>query len=59
MCKDISIEYWSKRKKKRLNYFDIKTKQIHTKTSVVRRKMDYYITKCLLYVAIRLNMIDC
>ena len=39
-CKDISIEYWSKRKKKkRFNYFDIKTKQMYKKTSVVRRKM--------------------
>ena len=24
ICKDISIEYWSKRKKKQLNHFDIK-----------------------------------
>ena len=30
ICKDISIEYWSKRKKKTLlHYFDTKTKQMY------------------------------
>ena len=37
MCENISIEY--QRKKKRINYFDIKTKQMYKKTSVVRRNM--------------------
>ena len=44
MCKDISIEYWSKRKKKRLNYFDIKTKQMHKKniSSAAENGLLYY-----------------
>ena len=42
ICKDNSIQYWSKRKKKTLlHYFDTKTKQIYIKKyiPVARLKM--------------------
>ena len=34
ICKDISIEYWSKRKKTLLHYFDIKTKPMYKKMCI-------------------------